>query len=205
MNKFLVFPCTVKDNKEGYNGHVVPLVCASSTGFAIFFPISDENAKIINKLLEKPINKEELDLNTSNILSIYKTMVDSWNSGGKYLSGIYMDMEIDPNDKTEIISVKSIISTNHGGYVDNVIKMNFIHAIIIAAMYRFEIVISKELIEKLMPNLDNENEDENTDVEDNELKDPPSALSKKIGKNNKFPKDSQILKIAKKIMNGKIK
>lgn len=221
MNKFLVFPCSEKDNKEGYNGYVVPLICASATGFAIFFPISKENAEIINTVLEKKINKS--DLNTGSILSVYRTMVDSWNSGGRYLSGIYMDLEIDPNDSTEIISIKAIISNNQGGYIDNVIKINFIHAIIIAAMYRFEIIVSKELIEKLLPHLEddkaekNENEDEDQpDGTEATLPNSPNSpnspnLPKKSKEkeekydSKKFPKDTQILKIAKKIMNGKIK
>ena len=214
MNKFLVFPCSEKDNKEGYNGYVVPLICASATGFAIFFPISKENAEIINTVLEKPINKSDLNSNTGSILSVYKTMVDSWNSGGRYLSGIYMDLDIDPNDSTEIISIKAIISNNQGGYVDNVIKINFIHAIIIAAMYRFEIIVSKELIEKLLPHLgdDKENEEDETDGTEATLPNPRNSKEIKNSKekeekhdSKKFPKDTQILKIAKKIMNGKIK
>jgi len=207
MNKFLVFPCSEKDNKEGYNGYVVPLICASATGFAIFFPISKENAGIINTVLEKPINKSDLNSNTGSILSVYKTMVDSWNSGGRYLSGIYMDLDIDPNDSTEIIAIKAIISNNQGGYVDNVIKINFIHAIIIAAMYRFEIIVSKELIEKLLPHLGDE-----TDGTEATLPNPRNSKEIKNNKekeekhdSKKFPKDTQILKIAKKIMNGKIK
>ena len=207
MNKFLIFPCSKKENKEGYNGSVVSLVCASSTGFSIFFPVSDENAEIINALLEKPLSK--IDHKIGSIISVYKTMVDSWNSGGRFLSGIYMDTELDPNDKSEVISVKAIISNTHGGFIDNVIKMNFIHAIIIAAMYKYEIVISKDLLEKLMPH------DHDEDIEDaeDEIDGSEATKPRKEDKENKeekidpkkFPKDAQILKIAKKIMNGRIK
>jgi len=195
MNKFLVFPCTIKENSDGYNGPVITLVCESTTGLAIFFPVSEENAKVINTVLEKPVNK--LDINVGNIIGVYKTMVDSWNSGGRFLSGISMDAEFDQNDKTEIISVKVIISDVKGGYVENVIKVNFIHAIIIAAMYKFEIIVSKDLLEKLLPKID---DDEDENLENN-------SKIEKIEKadSKKFPKDKQILKIAKKIMNGKIK
>ena len=194
MNKFLVFPCVVKENNDGYNGPVITLICEATTGLAIFFPVSEENAKIINTVLEKPANK--LDINVGNIIGIYKTMVDSWNSGGRFLSGISMDAEFDQNDKTEIIAVRVIISNVKGGYVENVIKVNFIHAIIIAAMYKFEIVVSKDLLEKLLPQMNKDNEDDNND-----------GNNKRIEKIDykKFPKDKQILKIAKKIMNGKIK
>ena len=76
-------------------------------------------------------------------------MVDSWNSGCKFLSGIYMDMELDPIDKIEIISTKAIISENNYGIIDNIVKINFVHAIIIAAMYKIEIVIIKTFHKKL--------------------------------------------------------
>ena len=200
MNKFLVAPCSLKNNKEGYSGQIVSLICSSKNGLAICFPISEENAKIINRILEKLSNKDKnIDTDVNNTLSIYKAMVDSWNSGGKFLSGIYMDMELDDSDKIEIISTKAIISHTNDGYIDNIVKINFVHAITIAAMYKFEIIISKELIEKLLPTLENENEDE-TKIENNQYK--KNNLKKT---DNIFPKDKQILKIVKKIMNGKIK
>ena len=200
MNKFLVAPCSLKNNKEGYSGQIVSLICSSKNGLAICFPISEENAKIINRILEKLSNKDKnIDTDVNNTLSIYKAMVDSWNSGGKFLSGIYMDMELDDSDKIEIISTKAIISHTNDGCIDNIVKINFVHAITIAAMYKFEIIISKELIEKLLPTLENENEDE-TKIENNQYK--KNNLKKT---DNIFPKDKQILKIVKKIMNGKIK
>ena len=198
MNKFLVAPCSLKNNKEGYSGQIVSLICSSKNGLAICFPISEENAKIINRILEKLSNKDKnIDTDVNNTLSIYKAMVDSWNSGGKFLSGIYMDMELDDSDKIEIISTKAIISHTNDGCIDNIVKINFVHAITIAAMYKFEIIISKELIEKLLPTLENENE---TKIENNQYK--KNNLKKT---DNIFPKDKQILKIVKKIMNGKIK
>jgi hypothetical protein len=196
MNKFLVAPCSLKNNKEGYSGQIVSLICSSKNGLAICFPISEENANIINRILERLSNKDNIDVDVNNTLSIYKTMVDSWNSGGKFLSGIYMDMELDDSNKIEIISTKAIISNNNDGYIDNIVKINFVHAITIAAMYKFEIIISKELIEKLLPTLENEDEDE-TKIENKK-----NNLKKT---DNIFPKDKQILKIVKKIMNGKIK
>jgi len=199
MNKFLVAPCSLKNNKEGYSGQIVSLICSSKNGLAICFPISEENANIINRILERLSNKDNIDVDVNNTLSIYKTMVDSWNSGGKFLSGIYMDMELDDSNKIEIISTKAIISNNNDGYIDNIVKINFVHAITIAAIYKFEIIISKELIEKLLPTLENEDEDE-TKIENNQYK--KNNLKKT---DNIFPKDKQILKIVKKIMNGKIK
>jgi hypothetical protein len=205
MNKFIVFPCTNKENKEGYSGQVVSLVCASTSGLAICFPISEENSKIINKVLENHIDKKNIDNSINNNLAVYKAMVDSWNSGCKFLSGIYMDMELDPIDKIEIISTKAIISENNYGIIDNIVKINFVHAIIIAAMYKIEIVISKELIEKLLPTLDrDEYEDSKKLTKNNSLKKTKEGMNSPFN-NEKFPKDEKILKIAKKIMDGKIK
>lgn len=189
MNKFLVFPCIKQSNENGYNGPVVTLACASNISFALFFPMSEENAKLINYILEHKPSEYTSNL---NIIGIYKTMIDSWEAGGRYLSGISLDTESDLESKEETISVKLIIADEEGS-VDSIIKVNFIHAVLLASMERKEIFVSNDLLNKLMP--PNEDEDEDGETSQEII---PSA-------DKKFPVDKDILDIAKKIMSGKIK
>jgi hypothetical protein len=68
-----------------------------------------------------------------------------------------------------------------------------------------EIVLSKELIEKLLPTLEVQAGDKDgKSYKQNLLKGIKNQDYQKYTDKN-FPKDDQILKIAKKIMNGKIK
>lgn len=186
MNKFLVFPCVKQNNENGYNGPVVTFACASDISFVLFFPISEDNAKLINYILEHKPNEYNSNL---NIIGIYKTMVDSWEAGGRYLSGISLDAEFSPESKEEILAIKLLIS-DESGSVDSIIKVNFIHALLLAAMERKEILVSNDLLKKLMPQNDDGEED---------ISEIPSEDDKK------FPIDKDILDIAKKIMSGKIK
>jgi hypothetical protein len=187
MNKFIVFPCIKQSNENGYNGPVVTLACASNVSFALFFPISEENSKLINYILEHKPNEYTSNL---NVIGIYKTMLDSWEAGGRFLSGISLDTEFDSDTKEETISVKLIIS-NEDGSVDSMIKVNFVHAVLLASMERKEIIVSNDLLNKLMPP-DEEDEEE-------------GASNVVPAKDKKFPVDKDILDIAKKIMSGKIK
>jgi hypothetical protein len=190
MNKFLVFPCIKQSNENGYNGPVVVLACASNVSFALFFPMSEENATMINYILEhKP---SEYNSNQS-VIGIYKTMLESWEDGGRFLSGIHLGTEFDPESKEETISVKLIISDEDGA-VDSITRVNFIHAVLLAAMERKEILIDTALLKKLMPHEDDEDDED----EANPTHTMPSH-------DKKFPVDKDILEIAKKIMSGKIK
>jgi len=188
MNKFLVFPCIKQNNENGYKGPVVTLACASNLSFVIFFPISEENSKLINYILDHKPSEYNSNL---NIIGIYKTMLDSWEAGGRFLSGISLDTEYDFDSKEETIDVRLVIS-NEQGSVDSIIKVNFVHAILLAAMERREILVSSNLLKKLMPISEDEiSEDGDTDEKHQE--------------NKKFPVDKDILDLAKKIMSGKIK
>ena len=189
MNKFLVFPCIKQEDEKGYNGPAVTLACASNISFALFFPISEENANLINYILEDKEDKK-IDMDTS-ILGIYKTMLDSWRAGYRFLSGILMDVLTDTEE--EIIAVKLILS-DESGSIDSIIRVNFTHAVILAAMERKEILVTAELLDKIMP-------DESDDDEDEDIKENDDSKANKT----KYPVDKDILEIAKKIMQGKIK
>ena len=130
MNKFLVFPCMKQDNEDGYKGSVVTLACSTNISFVLFFPISEENAQLIDYVLNHKPDEYTTNL---NIIGIYKTMLDSWEEGGRFLSGISMDTEYDPSNSEETILIKLII-TSENGSVDSILRVNFIHAVLLAAM-----------------------------------------------------------------------
>ena len=231
MNKFLVFPC-VKQNRNSYSGHVISLACAQNINFVLFFPTEEKHADTINYLLDtKPC---DFDFNLSSI-GIFKTMIDTWKSSGRFLSGIFMDIEYSLKSKDNIITMKLIISDINGS-IDSVVKINFLYGIIIAAMERKEIVVSEDLLTKLSPaaeaylsnedmddeDMDNEDYDEEQDIDPDEeaeaeykksmdlfkkmvAKDPGNLEDNKSNKKQKLPVDKNLLKIAKKIMSGKRK
>jgi hypothetical protein len=153
----------------------------------LFFPITKENAKIINYVLEED---SKFDANT-NVLGIYKTMVDSWQASDRYLSGIIMDTIFSDEVKDDVLMIRLALSDLNGD-LDSLVACNFLHAILLAAMESAEIIVSDKLIMKMLPDPDEEMKG--------------ISKSKKNKKDpNHFPEDKKIMNIAKKIMTGKIK
>lgn len=182
MNKFNVVKCI--DMKESdYNGPCVIMACASDPTFLLFFPINKENAKMINYVLDE---NSKYDINT-NILGIYKTMLDSWESADRFLSGILMDAVWDAEMKDDILSIRLAIS-DQSGEIDSMVHVNFLHGILLAAMDNVGIIISDRLLSKMVPDSEEDSKDKG---------------HKK--KTPRFPEDKKIMDIAKKIMSGKIK
>ena len=186
MNKFLVFPCIEQSEDDGYQGPVVSLASTSNLTFALFFPIAEEYANLINYMLKK----EEVEGLDFQLMSVYQTMVDSWKAGDRYLSGIVMDIIYDVHAEEDIISPTIILSDSLGN-VDAVLNVSFVHAVMLAAMERKELLVTNELLEKLLPMPEH-------DDEGNEETPEPK-------KDSKFPVDKQILEIARNIMNDKKK
>lgn len=182
MNKFGILECVeVKEND--YEGPCVVLACVADPSLMLFFPIPKENAKILNYILN---GKNKVDTNTG-ILGIYKTMLESWKAGDRYLSGIIFDAIYSEEMKDEILMIRLAISDVNGN-LDGVVPCNFLHAISLAAMEGMEIIVSDKLLSKMLPP-----EEKMADFK---------AKKKEI---QHFPEDKKIMSIAKKIMSGKIK
>jgi len=186
MNKFLVFPCVEQNEEEGYDGPVVSLASTSNVTFMLFFPIAQEYARLINFLLKK----EESTKVNLQLLSVYQTMVNSWKAGDRYLSGIVMDVNYDEESEEDVISPSLIICDSMGN-VDAVLNVNFVHAVMLGAMERKELLVTNELLHKLMPTPEDEDEEE-----------IPTGMPHIEGE-SPFPVDKEILDIARNIMNGK--
>jgi len=192
MNRFQVMPCIPQEeiNGEG-EGLVLPLASEIENNCVLFFPVSNDIGKLINYLLES----EEVEEQQIHMIEVFRTMIDTWRSGERFLSGIFIDANYDENSQEDIINVNIMLSDTADGYVQAVIKVNFIHAIVISVMEDVEIMISNELLNKLLPeSFADEDYDGDNDDFDDEISDSDS-----------FPVDENIIEIAKKIMGGKIK
>jgi Mg-chelatase subunit ChlI len=198
MNKFSILSC-VNVNEKEYDGPCVILVCESDPSFMLFFPMTEENGKIITYVMN---DNNDYDINT-NILGIYRTMVDSWNSADRYLAGIIMDSGYEENeDKSELIIRLAL--ADKIGFIDSLVRVNFLHAILLAAMEKVPIIVSDDLIDRMLPTIGLDEDEDDDEEEDNLLdkKDLHRLSKNKIGLH---PEDKDIVDIAKKIMSGKIK
>jgi len=182
MNKFEILHC-IDVNENDYDGPAVVLVCTSDPSLVLFFPIPKEQAKLITYIL----NDNKYDMNTS-ILGIYKTMIESWNASDRHLAGIIMDATYSEEAKDDIMVLRLAV-IDQDGNLDSLVPVNFLHAIVLAAMEKAEIIINEKLIEKMISSDDEE--------------DKGSSKNKKDS--HAFPEDKKIISIAKKIMDGKIK
>lgn len=201
MNRFVLFPCVVqKEETSGYSGPLASLISQTNTNLVLFFPISEENASIINYSLNEE-NRKKINVN-QDVIGVYKTMIESWKAGDRHISGVILDAKYD-NDAKEHIIDASIIIINSDGNLDNVVKTNFVHAMVVVAIEDMEVYITDYLFNKLKPQ---ENIEEN-DEEDDEDKDgpskPPSPVTPELPK-QEFPIDQKIITIARQIMNGKV-
>lgn len=184
MNKFSIFSC-IKVKENDYAGPCIVLSCCADPSFMLFFPISEENANTVMYVLE---DKGEYTIDT-NILGIYKTMVDSWGASDRYLSGIIMDSVYNQEIKDEILVIRLALS-NSDGEIDSLVRVSFVHAILLAAMEKVDIILSNELLAHMIPS-----EDILLD----------KFLFEKNENRKEFPEDKKIVDIARKIMSGKIK
>ena len=189
------------------------MACVTNNAFVLMFPVSTEYASQINYILSKPADK--LDINAGGVLGVYKTMLDTWKSGGRYLSGILMDVEGGTIDGQPVLSVQLIVSDEHGG-VDSITKTNFIHAIMLSALERKEILVTDDILHKIRPEPEELDETEVEEADGHTMINNPfkqkgnrertiKETSKEATKDDKskFPVDKQILTIAKNIMKGK--
>lgn len=177
VNRFKLVSCINMGDDEAsdYKGPIVVLSCCTDPDMALFFPIPEEIAKTISDILNE---KYKLDINSEH-LGIYKTMIDSWRAGDKYLSGIIIDSHYDAKAKDDLILVRLAL-IDHNGDLDGMVDISFVHAMLLAAMEQADIVFSDSILNKLMPS------------EEQECK-------------HKSPEDPKILNIVKGIMSGKIK
>lgn len=190
MDKFTIIPCIKNDKEEhNYDGYVVGLCSNNNPNFVIFFPIAEECAHMVNFLIN-PKEEKTVDIKT---LAVYKTMTDTWKASGRFLSGIVMDVEDEKEGRESAISVKLYLSDTSSGKLEAIIPVNFLHSTIISVMEQTPLIITDTLMKNIIPDETKDNDADTNNVE------------KKVKSKKKYPKDKNIIDIAKKIMSGKIK
>lgn len=187
IKKFFITCCV--NNKE-HGTFTLGLVPVEDPSIVISIPVSEEDATIINFLIDPEKFKESKPNN--KILGLYKTMLDGFGSSGTFLSGVIVDYEILENDPENFIYCTLCLCKTENGKLESLMKTNFSNSVILAVMANSDVFLTNRLIDKIVPKDDEETESENKDKE------------KGTEKKN-FPVDKNINKIAKKIMNGKIK
>jgi len=185
MNRFAVLSCVdlAEETNVEYDGTVVLLNNTEDPSLMLFFPISSQNAEVINYIIE---DENEYDEDTS-ILGIYKTMLNSWQAGGRFLSGVIIDTILDKELNKEIPLIRLVLSDSNG-MIDSLVMVNFVHAILLSAMEKVEILISDSLLDIMLPNAEN----------------ATVKLSNSESREN-FPEDKNIINIAKQIMEGAVR
>lgn len=212
MNRFNIFSC-IEVSEDDYEGPCVVMACVTDPAFMLFFPVSDENAKVISYVMD---GNSDYDINT-NILGLYKTMINSWKSSDRYLSGIIMDSNYDSELDEPILMIRLALA-GHDGYIDSLVRVNFLHAILIAAMENVSIIVSDDLINQMLPPdfpddiADNIFEEGEFEEEEDQFGYPRRERSSHNSKSTRdksdnyiSPEDPNIVDIARKIMSGKIK
>ena len=102
-----------------------------------------------------------------------------------------MDSVYDKKQKDDILVIRLAISDQDTGELSCLVPVNFVHAISLAAAEKASIMISDDVLEKMVPK-DSEEFDKIND-----------SMANKSSKS--FPEDKNILDIARQIMSGKIK
>ena len=190
-NRFSMAPCQSVQN-ETYKGYVAPMVASSDQSLVLFFPVQPEVASMINISLEGPAVPEcEPD---TTMLSVYQTMVDSWSAGNRFLSGVIMNFDFDPENGERGIAVCLALSSLDDGLIEGLMRVNFVHGIMVAALEKIEIIVSEELLTKLTSGSTRSEEDEDED---------PLTEDGDVGKDG-YPYDEGIFRIASDIMSQNI-
>ena len=185
MNKFIVVSCINVGDEDStkdidYEGTVVVLSCTSDPTSLLFFPVPEDNANTINYVLKGNV---DFDVN-ANVLGIYRTMVESWRGGDRFLSGIIMDAVYDEKSRDHVIMIRLVLS-HDTGELDSLVPVNFLHAILLAAMERVEIIVSDKLLSKLVP--------ANEDL----IEEAASTIP-----HPSFPEDKNLMRIVQDIMSA---
>jgi len=192
MNRFQVMPCIDHSevNEGAPDGLVLPLASEIENNCVLFFPVPDEIGTLVNHLLET----EEAGPQELSLIDVFKTMIATWRAGDRFLSGILLDNSYNFEEEEETLQVNITLSSVTDGYIEAVTKINFLHAIVISVLEGVDVMVSNELLNKLLPEAIGEDE-----INDDQFSEGIDDYA------DSFPVDEDILKIVRKIMSGKIK
>ena len=113
MNRFHVHPCVphAEISEEDVEGFVLPLASEIENNCILFFPVPDEDGILINHLLEL----DEAGQQQVELIEVFKTMIKTWKSGDRFLSGILLDSKYNAEIDEENLQVNVILSSGMMG------------------------------------------------------------------------------------------
>jgi len=207
--RFKIARCEYQKNKdedgEAYEGPVI--VLTKNGGLSLFFPILDHTAKLIKYIFEVHNEdaeedediEDELEYGLTNSekenfaqsVGIYQTMVNLWRDSGLFLSGIVMDASYSVDANEDMIVVYMVLSDEENGFVSSVVRINFQHALILAALLDMDVNVNEMLLHKIIPGLFDEEEDDETETQ--HMRHMPIN-------NEEFPVDSKLLDMARNLL-----
>ena len=186
MKKFIVCPCMkIKNEEEEGNSkytHCSVLSCIEDPTIILMFPINSSDASLINYVLGVT---EKQTAKNIEMLGLYDTMLNSWESSGIKLGGVYIAKYFNKEKNDEFIFTQ-LMMVSQLGEIDGMIDTSFIHSVVLAALQDTRILIDEGLLATLLP-------DKIDDEKSSEV--------------NKFniPEDENLVDIVKRIMSGDVK
>jgi hypothetical protein len=142
------------ENLPSGEGFAVLMACVTDPSFILFFPIHEKFVSTIQNVISGNTDKTDVDL------SIYKTMMDSWKAGNKFLSGIVMDSVYDLATQEDVMFSKFMLSDLSSGLVDGIVSVSFVDAVLISLIQKVDVIIGKNMLSKLIPEEDLNQDDD---------------------------------------------
>jgi len=194
ITKFGIVTC---EKPDASNTYVVGFAPTENQEIMLYFPIPEEDAFLIKFMLE-PEKENKNEPPNMKLLGLYKTMLDGFESSGTFLSGVVFGFEKIENE--ELLSCKLCLSKTEDGLLENMMCTTFSVAVILSTMENLEIFMTDDLIKKLLPALENDDEIEQPNQSNNSNQNSEKEIKHKNLPN--LPIDKDIEKIAKQIMSG---
>ena len=207
----------VEDAEDVYEGPVI--VLTKEQGLSLCFPILDHTAHLLKYIFEVYNNDEyeeledsqdlqELEYELTNTekmahsqtIGIYQTMVNLWRDSGLFLSGIVMDSTYSA-ELEDLIVVYMVLSDDTSGFVSSVVRINFQHALALAALLELELNVNEVLLYKLIPTLFEDGDEENENEQDSPSFAGPQHMLSLPDQDSPFPIDSKLVDLAKSLLN----
>ena len=212
LKRFQILQCVSpkSDNAENQtNSNVVAMCSPEDPNIVLYFPIPEEDAAVINYIIDPEKYKDQKP--NAKILGLYQTIMSGFESSGTFVSGIVIGFENIDNE--DILSCDVHLSLMEGGYLESIMKTTFSNAMVFAAMNDIELFLTNTLFEKLIGEIEDviENSTDNQDNQDDQKttqSTQPKNTPIENEKKNKLKNDKdakKIAKIAKNIMNGKLR
>lgn len=152
-NKFWVGPCeerTVQITEdESYDGYMVSLISHEDENFKLLFPLRERDAQILKSISTEQMEVKPIEDCDPDFIGLYFTMIESWKTSDRILSGATLDSLIDPELGVEVFLTHFFL-TNREGYIESMVKSNFSQIIILSALEDSPIFVSDNLIQKLI-------------------------------------------------------